>query len=192
MSMVRQRCSMAAAGRSTKNAAQFGPSMRLFLGTGTDPLCAIGPSGAPIRFDASVTRRMRSFSATSTVLLLTVVPVYATNVTIIMQQYFFNGTGELRSNPERGFRHELHPDANGTISTSSLDQLRMYNLTVAQTYFYLPDAPVLSRATIEGVGYTLRTLRQRGVKALWRFAYDRCPGGYAGGVTHTCICHILN
>ena len=95
------------------------------------------------------------------------------------QTHFYRGTGEMRSNPERGFRHELHPDENGTLTQLSLDQLRMFNLTVGQTYWYLPVEPVLSEQTLAGVSKTLRTLRGVGVKALFRFAYDRCnaPGG---------------
>lgn len=43
----------------------------------------------------------------------------------------------MRSNPERGFRHELHPDTSGTLSPLQLSQLSAFNLTVAQTYWYL-------------------------------------------------------
>jgi hypothetical protein len=91
----------------------------------------------------------------------------------------YSGTADMRRNPERGFRHELHPDGNGTLTPASLLQLAEYNLSVAQTYWYLPSDPVLSEATLKGVSKTLRTLRSVGVKALFRFAYDHCdaPGG---------------
>ena len=89
--------------------------------------------------------------------------------------YLYHGTSQIRNNPERGMRHVLHPDQDGTLSASVLEQLKMYNLTVAQTYWYLPSDPQISPDTIAGVRKTLHTLRTAGVKALFRFAYDRCP-----------------
>eukprot|EP01052_Picozoa_sp_SAG31_P040522 SAG31_NODE_5889_length_2272_cov_1.308790_2_plen_100_part_00 len=77
-------------------------------------------------------------------------------------------------------RHELHPDQNGTLPPLQLDQLAEYNLTVGQTYWYLPADPVLSEAILAGVTKTLRTLRAVGVKALFRFAYDHCNSGPIG------------
>ena len=99
--------------------------------------------------------------------------------------YLYQGTSEIRNNPERGMRHELHPDQNGTLPSSVLEQLKMYNLTVAQTYWYLPSEPQLSPDIIAGVRKTLRTLRTAGVKALFRFAYDRCPDGSTGENNYT-------
>lgn len=97
----------------------------------------------------------------------------------------YSGTAEMRSNPERGFRHELHPDENGTISPLQLSQLERFNLTVGQTYWYLPANPVLSEQTLRGVTKTLRTLRSVGVKSLFRFAYDRCNDGPIGENNYT-------
>ena len=102
-----------------------------------------------------------------------------------LHTHLYRGSAELRDNPERGFRHELHPDANGTLPPLQLQQLREYNLTVGQTYWYLPPEPVLSEATIAGVEKTLRTLRSVGVKALFRFAYDRCNPGPMGENNYT-------
>ena len=102
-----------------------------------------------------------------------------------LHTHLYRGSAELRDNPERGFRHELHPDANGTLPPLQLQQLREYNLTVGQTYWYLPPEPVLSEATIAGVEKTLRTLRSVGVKALFRFAYDRCNSGPMGENNYT-------
>ena len=102
-----------------------------------------------------------------------------------LHTHLYRGSAELRDNPERGFRHELHPDANGTLPPLQLQQLREYNLTVGQTYRYLPPEPVLSEATIAGVEKTLRTLRSVGVKALFRFAYDRCNSGPMGENNYT-------
>jgi hypothetical protein len=99
----------------------------------------------------------------------------------------------MRSNPERGFRHELHPDTSGTLSPLQLSQLSAFNLTVAQTYWYLPPTPVLSEQTLQGVTKTLRTLRRAGVKALFRFAYDRCnssPRGENNYTAATILGHI--
>ena len=91
----------------------------------------------------------------------------------------------LLRNPERGFRHELHPDENGTVSQQQLNELKTFNLTVGQTYWYLPSTPKLSNSTISGVEKTLRMLRSVGVKALFRFAYDRCPDGPIGEHNYT-------
>ena len=103
----------------------------------------------------------------------------------LMHTYLYRGTAEMRSNPERGFRHELHPDENGTLSPLELEQLKQFNLTVGQTYWYLPADPVLSEQTLQGVTKTLRTLRRVGVKALFRFAYDHCDSGPIGENNYT-------
>ena len=123
----------------------------------------------------------------------------------------FNGTSEMRSNPERGFRHEIHPnikgphDVNttapsGTVSAANLAELGTFNLTVAQLYYYLPCEgdpcnETLPAEVIEGVATTLKALRSVGVKALWRFAYDQCDTGDGDTGTHnytatTILAHI--
>ena len=51
-----------------------------------------------------------------------------------------------------------------TLSPRELEQLAQFNLTVGQTYWYLPADPVLSEQTLQGVTKTLRTLRGVGVK----------------------------
>lgn len=99
--------------------------------------------------------------------------------------YIYKGSASMINNPERGFRHELHPDSDGNLSAPELEQLKQFNLTVAQTYWYLPSIPVLSEQTINGVVHTLRTLRSVGVKALFRFAYDRCNSGPIGENNYT-------
>ena len=104
---------------------------------------------------------------------------------VSLRTYFYDGTPDMRSNPERGFRHELHPDENGTLSQPVLDQLRVNNLTVGQTYWYLPSVPVLTNDTLDGVVKTLKTLRSVGVKSLFRFAYDRCNSGPIGEGNYT-------
>lgn len=90
----------------------------------------------------------------------------------------------MRSNPERGFRHELHgactyewgPTRHG-LSEDALKQMASFNLTVAQVYCYLPTDPTLDNKTLMAVETAMSRLRQAGVKALWRFAYDReAPG----------------
>ena len=122
----------------------------------------------------------------------------------------FRGSAEMRSNPERGFRHEIHPCMDtahacpsgthtGTVSAANLAELREFNLTVAQLYYYLPCEgdpcnETLPAEVIAGVATTLQQLRAAGTKALFRFAYDQCDGFPAGG-THnytarTILAHI--
>ena len=47
----------------------------------------------------------------------------------------------------------------------------------AQTYCYLPTDATLTPATLQAVGKAFATLRGAGVKALFRFAYDRAMPG---------------
>jgi hypothetical protein len=111
----------------------------------------------------------------------------------------FNGTTEMRTNPERGFRHELddfcawsdthgrwHADVNGGHQLRRLVQAGPNNLSVVQAYCYLDgesDAipPALIRTLDRGFG----RLRAAGVKALFRFAYDHCPADDRGEGNYT-------
>lgn len=59
------------------------------------------------------------------------------------------------------------------LTLDDLKRMEQYNLTVAQVYCYLPTTPILDNATLKSVQTSMDTLRIAGVKALWRFAYDR-------------------
>ena len=61
-----------------------------------------------------------------------------------------------------------------SIQVATMHEL---NLTVAQTYCYLPTDPTLTPATLTAVKSAFATLRAAGVKALLRFAYDRNEPG---------------
>jgi hypothetical protein len=103
----------------------------------------------------------------------------------------FNGTTEMRSNPERGFRHELddfcawsdtqvprqwHPDVNGSHQMQRLFEAKPNNLTVVQAYCYLDgESDLIPPALLETLDRGFDRLRASGVKALFRFAYDHCP-----------------
>jgi len=103
----------------------------------------------------------------------------------------FNGTTEMRSNPERGFRHELddfcawsdtqvprqwHPDVNGSHQMQRLFEAKPNNLTVVQAYCYLDgESDLIPAALLETLDRGFDRLRASGVKALFRFAYDHCP-----------------
>ena len=100
------------------------------------------------------------------------------------RQHSYAGTGNMRSNPERGFRHELHGACTGEgtsgLSDDAIKELATYNLTVAQVYCYLPTAPTLDNQTLLSIETAMGRLRQAGVKALWRCAYDRLnPGDFS-------------
>ena len=65
-----------------------------------------------------------------------------------------------------------------------------FNLTVGQTYFYLPTAnghvnETLSPVVLAAVRKALQIQRSAGVKAKWRFAYDRCDSGPIGENNYT-------
>ena len=64
------------------------------------------------------------------------------------------------------------------------------NLTVAQTYCYLPTDATLSSATLSTVRAAFETLRHAGVKALLRFAYDRTEPGTENYTVDTVLGHI--
>jgi hypothetical protein len=101
----------------------------------------------------------------------------------------FNGSTEMRTNPERGFRHELddfcawegadgrwQPDVNGSHQLQRLHEAAPNNLSVVQAYCYLDGEhdtipPTVFRTLERGFD----RLRAAGVKALFRFAYDHCP-----------------
>jgi hypothetical protein len=61
----------------------------------------------------------------------------------------YAGTGEMRSNPERGFRSEIHGacsgEGNAGISDQAIKELATFNLTVAQVCN--PDGIVVCRLT---------------------------------------------
>ena len=117
------------------------------------------------------------------------------------------GTFGLVSNPERGFRDELHPNPlTGEYSPHAMENMRRFNLTVGQTYFYIPTEQgdchahgcgctpssrgchvneTLSPTVLAAVGKALQIQRNAGVKAKWRFAYDRCDSGPIGENNYT-------
>jgi hypothetical protein len=97
----------------------------------------------------------------------------------------FAGTGEMRSNPERGFRNELHGACTGEwgagsggFSDQDMSDMRSMNLTIAQVYCYLPNTTRLGANDTLAIEHAARQLRSVGAKALWRFAYDRDAGEF--------------
>ena len=94
------------------------------------------------------------------------------------------------NNPERGFRHEIDRGCTDGIDNKTLAQLAQYNLTVAQTYCYLPNTSTLSAATIASMDAAFNSLRRNGIKALWRFAYDRNMPGENYYTADTIMGHI--
>jgi len=74
---------------------------------------------------------------------------------------------EYAEQSRKRLRYEPSSIRQRTLSAAVLDELKVNNLTVAQTYWYLPAAePVLGDATVAGVKKTLQTLRAAGVKAV--------------------------
>ena len=71
----------------------------------------------------------------------------------------FVGTGEMRMNPERGFRHEIHGACTGEgdkgISDTDIQQLAQFNLTVAQVYCYLPTNSNLDAQDLNAISAAL-------------------------------------
>ena len=91
----------------------------------------------------------------------------------------FNASTQRVVNPERGFRHELD-DLCGTNFTrgqlTRLHECREYNMTIAQTYCYLDgETDTIGDEMLARLESGFAKLRAAGVKALLRFAYDRCP-----------------
>lgn len=101
----------------------------------------------------------------------------------------YTGSYDFVPNPERGFRHEFDNGCEG-ISEQQIQQLKLYNLTVAQTYCYIPNATELSQETLDSVSTAFGQLRDAGVKALWRFAYDRAMPGENRYTVETVLGHI--
>ena len=102
----------------------------------------------------------------------------------------WRGSAEMVLNPERGFRDEVHPDLDGNFPTGTFETMARFNLSVAQTYYYLPTAGGIPNATLgprvlKGVSTALSAMRAAGVKAKWRFAYDRCDAGPIGENNYT-------
>ena len=71
--------------------------------------------------------------------LSAVIPVLLTATTVTAEVHTFVGTGEMRSNPERGFRDELHGACTGEwgpgrtgLSDDDMDDMKTMNLTIAQ------------------------------------------------------------
>jgi hypothetical protein len=105
--------------------------------------------------------------------------------------HIYAGTASMVGNPERGFRHEIDSGCDaGGIMAKTLAQLAQFNLTVAQTYCYLPNATKISSATVQRMDTAFASLRGAGVKALWRFAYDRAMPGENFYTTETILGHI--
>ena len=71
----------------------------------------------------------------------------------------FTGTGEMRINPERGFRHEIHGactgDGHNGISDKDIQQLAQFNLTIAQVYCYLPTTARLTAQDLNAIATAL-------------------------------------
>ena len=96
----------------------------------------------------------------------------------------FVGTGEMRSNPERGFRDELHGACTQEWSStrgegipdSDMQVMTQLNMTIDQVYCYLPNTTELTANDTRAIVNTAAQLRKVGAKALWRFAYDRTAG----------------
>ena len=94
-------------------------------------------------------------------------------------------------NPERGFRHEIDGGCSPAgMSNASIEELRRFNLTVAQTYCYLSNDTQLAPAALRSMNAAFATLRRAGVKALWRFAYDRAMPGTHVYTEDTILGHI--
>jgi hypothetical protein len=110
------------------------------------------------------------------------------------RQHSYTGTGNMRSNPERGFRHELHGACTGEgtsgLSDDAIKELATYNLTVAQVYCYLPTTPTLDNQTLLSIETAMGRLRQAGVKALWRFAYDHLNPGEQNYTADLIVSHM--
>lgn len=103
----------------------------------------------------------------------------------------FTGSPHLVSNPERGFRHEIDGGCSTSgMANASIEELRLFNLTVAQTYCYLSNDTQLSPAALARMGNAFATLRKAGVKALWRFAYDQAMPGTHYYTEDTILGHI--
>lgn len=106
-------------------------------------------------------------------------------------RHVFAGTPAMVSNPERGFRHEISGGCSSSgIPNASVAELRRFNLTVAQTYCYLSNDTQLAPAAVARMDTTFATLRQAGVKALWRFAYDAAMPGTHLYTEDTVLGHI--
>ena len=103
----------------------------------------------------------------------------------------YNGTAEIVLSPERGFRMEIDNGCDiGGITDDQLKTMQRLNLTVAQTYCYLPTAPILNQSTFGAINKAFAKLRSIGAKALWRFAYDRQMPGEQYYTTETILSHI--
>jgi hypothetical protein len=121
---------------------------------------------------------------------------FSKNNTIIVNRTTlrYDGTMARVLNPERGYRHELDdlcgkcagPEADCAHAMDGqllrLHECAEYNMTLAQTYCYLDgEQDTISNEMLERLERGFAKLRAAGVKALLRFAYDRCSGGPAEG-----------
>ena len=106
----------------------------------------------------------------------------------------YNGTRTRLLNPERGYRHELDdlcgqcagPEADCIHATGGqllrLHECAKFNMTLAQTYCYLDgEQDTISSQMLQRLEHGFAKLRAANVKALLRFAYDRCSGGVVEG-----------
>ena len=67
----------------------------------------------------------------------------------VPRRHAFTGTPAMVSNPERGFRHEIDGGCSPAgMSNASIEELRRFNLTVAQTYSYLSNDTQLAPAAL--------------------------------------------
>eukprot|EP00759_Apiculatamorpha_spiralis_P039090 PhF_6_TR37933/c0_g1_i2/m.56709 len=90
----------------------------------------------------------------------------------------YKGTTKPILNPDRGFRYELDQILNITQTTAQLQSLLAMNITVAQSYVYLPwTSMTLSASLLQQLQLGFDLLRQYNLRALLRFAYDlQMPG----------------
>ena len=114
-----------------------------------------------------------------------------TDAASLPTRHAFAGSAAMASNPERGFRHEIHGGcADGGMLKTAVAELRRYNLTVAQTYCYLSNETQLTSSALVNMDAAFGTLRRAGVKALWRFAYDDTMPGTHYYTEATVLGHI--
>eukprot|EP00663_Eupelagonemidae_sp_cell21sb_P010661 gene10661-biopygen2922 len=79
---------------------------------------------------------------------------HATPLSALSALRTYAGTPDARPNPERGFRHETQdmcftPNGDlGGLTAQKLAQIKRFNLTVVQTYCYLPLDATTCRLTL--------------------------------------------
>ena len=104
----------------------------------------------------------------------------------------FSGTGEMRINPERGFRHEIHGactgDGRNGISDTDIKQLAQFNMTVAQVYCYLPTTATLDSQDLNAISAAL--VRQIYLVHFYHVADNMSVGNCAERNMRTRFCRL--